>query len=719
MLVQEIPLARHEFLHDIAYAPKLDQVWVALWDELRRYDSDGVQQFSKPSGHGKFSKQEAQAGQKSGLSLDSFMHHLSVDGEGGVWLSNTLFLGHINESGLLEFVITPFFPLFGSPLIVDIAANPQNQSVWVASNQRLKHYAVDSQLLHDVSTGLDDIRHIEQLEFYADVEPPVLTVSAPENGAWLNTLQPQITLGYLDAGSGVAPESLALQVDAADIELNCETQAYSATCTPATPLREETITLRFTVQDHAGNESEPVELQLNLDVTAPVLTLESPAAGQTTNQPELTIAGQISESAALTLNGESLQTDPEHRFTHVVTLQEGNNTFTLIVTDLAGNESTVSRTVVLDTVPPAIPVAGQISISEPDENGRVTVTGQAGSVEAGATIVITNTRTGETVTAIADAQGGFAAQLAAQIGDILEIQAIDKADNKSQLLQIKVQSTIILDVLYPKDGASIDGNSILMHGKIIAPANTGVIVNNDQAVYQLFDGERDFYSTINLEPGENKISVRAIMQNGEVIEKELTVYGGNNSEYNVYSNNAVGIAPFLFKFFIEGNLTGKEVIEIDFNGDGQFEKFASSCKAEEDCAYLYEDDGTYIAKISIKRPDGYVQYEEIAIQVNSKKDLTRLHKKLWNTMNNHLANQDLGAALWYLNKHAKKKYVPVFTALKPYMSEIVDSYSTLHTISMTDNYAEYAINRQDNGVTRVYFIYYLKDPSGLWLIDEM
>ena len=81
---------------------------------------------------------------------------------------------------------------------------------------------------------------------------------------------------------------------------------------------------------------------------------------------------------------------PGSTLTHGVTLVDGANTFTLE----AANALNQTATPNLDTLPPPLPDAALITVSVPNANGHVTVTGGAGSVEGGAEVTLTNTRTG-------------------------------------------------------------------------------------------------------------------------------------------------------------------------------------------------------------------------------------------------------------------------------------------------------------------------------------
>lgn len=106
----------------------------------------------------------------------------------------------------------------------------------------------------------------------------------------------------------------------------------------------------------------------------------------------------------------------------------------LLVSDgnLDSEPDTVTLVAEADTTPPFKPDSGKITLSQPDAQGKVMLTGQVNSVEPGATVIITNTRTGESVTVIADREGRFTAQLSGQAGDVYSIVAKDPAGNNSE-----------------------------------------------------------------------------------------------------------------------------------------------------------------------------------------------------------------------------------------------------------------------------------------------
>jgi hypothetical protein len=91
----------------------------------------------------------------------------------------------------------------------------------------------------------------------------------------------------------------------------------------------------------------------------------------------------------------------------------------------------------LDVVPPAAPVAALIRVSAPDGAGLLTVTGEPGAVEAGATVRASNvTSAGATVSAGAGGNGAFSLQLEGELLHVVRLRALDEAGNQSTFTDI-------------------------------------------------------------------------------------------------------------------------------------------------------------------------------------------------------------------------------------------------------------------------------------------
>lgn len=153
-----------------------------------------------------------------------------------------------------------------------------------------------------------------RLQSYESTKPTV-TITYPSNDSRINTCTPTITAQLRDNDSGVDPASI--------------------TCTIA--------------------------------VTAPTISLSSPAEGLVTNQAAVQITGITSDdqltsvTLTVTVNGHdqgpvtvdgqtgafAVSANPSH-------MQEESNVITVKVVDATGLEAEITRNVTLDTIPPRI-----------------------------------------------------------------------------------------------------------------------------------------------------------------------------------------------------------------------------------------------------------------------------------------------------------------------------------------------------------------------------
>lgn len=328
VVVQTLNLGGTVEVREVAFDPTLDHLWVALATSLRRYQANGTLAADLPL---------------SGLA------HVSADGQGGLWTVAGNTVRHVDTQGQVTVQLAPFATgsvTDGVALSVAVVADPSDSSVWVASATALRHLSLGGQQIHALTLVPNQgVGLVLAQALYADIIPPTLTITAPSPGSYLNTAMPGVEVIYSDVGIGVDPSTLLLEESGNAVAAVCTVEETAALCTPTTALSEGGRTLSGSIQDHAGNLSDP---------------------------------------------------------------------------------ATVSFTV--DTLPPLPPNLGLITVSAATD-GQVTVSGAAGSVEAGARVTLTNLRTGRTATVIANPDGSFTTQIVASASDSLSIVAIDAAGN--------------------------------------------------------------------------------------------------------------------------------------------------------------------------------------------------------------------------------------------------------------------------------------------------
>lgn len=371
--------------------------------------------------------------------------HLSADGQGGVWGADPIRLSHVNAAGEVEFTFQPFQGYHGKQKLQDLAASPEDGSVWLANETTIRQYSIvgaqEKELTPDLGDGI--IRSINRMVLSAQTQPPELSIAFPVADSIINTNTPTIELHYSSDGT-IDTGSVAIKHNDTVLTADCIATQTEASCPLSAALPNGEITLTVTVADTSGNISEPSQVMFTVDTVAPVITITNPADGIMTNIARLTISGTLDESApTLTLNhnGEltTLRTDSGNAFSHALTLAEGGNAITVTAVDSAGNSGSDHITVTLDTIMPVIPDLGLIHIGQPDESGIVTVTGQTDSVEPGSRVRITNRRTGDSILVTADANGAFTASIGGVIGDDIRITVTDAAGNTSEHVEARIQ----------------------------------------------------------------------------------------------------------------------------------------------------------------------------------------------------------------------------------------------------------------------------------------
>ncbi|GMU20278.1 MAG: hypothetical protein AMXMBFR13_03750 [Phycisphaerae bacterium] len=118
----------------------------------------------------------------------------------------------------------------------------------------------------------------------------------------------------------------------------------------------------------SGSSGAVVQEYETADTTDPVVTVTVPADGLKTNVADLTIEGTATDNETLASGVRSVEiklntvqvylntTQDDLAFSQPVILTEGSNAIEVIATDFAGNSTTVTRTVVLDTQAPVISI---------------------------------------------------------------------------------------------------------------------------------------------------------------------------------------------------------------------------------------------------------------------------------------------------------------------------------------------------------------------------
>lgn len=194
---------------------------------------------------------------------------------------------------------------------------------------------------------------------------PTATILSPTQGSVLGSATQDIEMELQDAGgSGLNMASVIFKVNNIQVTQGLTWQDGSGgkkVCTyHATNLSDGSNSVSLQVTDNDGNVSEVATVSFVISTSAPTLNVTSPTEGLLTNSNKVTVAGTAAAgSDAVTLssvkiNGETVSVGSGGAFSKEITLQEGENTITIVAEDSIGKTTSVTRHVTVDTQAPVI-----------------------------------------------------------------------------------------------------------------------------------------------------------------------------------------------------------------------------------------------------------------------------------------------------------------------------------------------------------------------------
>ena len=237
------------------------------------------------------------------------------------------------------------------------------------------YYNVSVEATNEAGTkGSADASTVDGLKLVVkETVAPVITIVSPTAGAYVANSKQPVVFNITDetGGSGVDISTLVVKQDstavaAANITHTAIANGYSVTYTPSAALSDGSHTVTINCKDHDGNAAAEKSTTYTVDTVPPTLNVTSPADGLITAASSVTVSGTTNDATSspvvitISLNGTDQGTIPVGTggtFSKVVTLKKGSNTIVVKAKDAAGKESSVIRTVTLDTSVPKITAA--------------------------------------------------------------------------------------------------------------------------------------------------------------------------------------------------------------------------------------------------------------------------------------------------------------------------------------------------------------------------
>lgn len=275
---------------------------------------------------------------------------------------------------------------------------------------------------------------LDNNQFYS--APPAVTIAG---GAAATTTDTTPTIsGTTDVE---APGEVSVTINGQTLTASPAGGAWSVT---SAILANDVYTVTAAVVDAAGNPGS-AQQQLTVDTVLPLVAIDGgPSA--TTNDATPTIAGTTDVAAGtvvrVTVDAQTLTALVQSGGTWNVrpaALADGTRTVTASVSDPAGNQGTDSRVLTVDTVAPAVTIAGGANALTDDATPQIS--GTAG-VAPGTSVTVT--LADETLTALVDGDGGWSVTAAALSNGPhrIVVSVSDAAGNAGGFTQILTVDTV-------------------------------------------------------------------------------------------------------------------------------------------------------------------------------------------------------------------------------------------------------------------------------------
>lgn len=197
---------------------------------------------------------------------------------------------------------------------------------------------------------------------------PVITVTSPTASQMLTNNKPKFTWKVTDDDSGVNPDTIGIIIDSGSkitsgITKTAITGGYQCTYTPSSALADGNHTIKFDASDNDGNAATQKSVTFKVDTVPPTLSVTAPTEGLVTNKSACTVSGTTNDetSSPVTVtvklnsgSAENVTVNADGTFSKALTLAQGTNTIVITARDAAGKTTSITRTVVLNTVAPTI-----------------------------------------------------------------------------------------------------------------------------------------------------------------------------------------------------------------------------------------------------------------------------------------------------------------------------------------------------------------------------
>lgn len=284
---------------------------------------------------------------------------------------------------------------------------------------------------------------------------------------------------------------------------------------------------------------------------------------------------------------------------------------------------------------------------------------------------------------------------------------------------LTVGNTLSIAATAGLDGSTVSEASIYFSGNIMAPPNSAVTVNGQNATV-LANGQF-FINAFPLQVGVNSIVMKVTAPGGQIATQNATVTRVDvPALFSVSVSPTQGVAlpnqPFISKVTIANpNSTAFNSITLACQ-----DPIAGTSVTIATYLCSYANAGTYTIKVTVKDINNAVIYSATRqVSVDLPVDRVAAVRSVYTNMLFRLKAGDSTGALSSFIADAQSTYSDIFAKLGPDLATFAGQLGDINTVTVSDNTAEVVIVRSVNGSLVSFSIYLSLDEDGIWRIVSM
>jgi hypothetical protein len=538
------------------------------------------------------------------------------------------------------------------------------------------------------------------------------------------TAQPTITL----AGTSIRDARVDVLVnDAVMATVDAASNgAFSATL-PLAPGVNHHLQAFATAARGMGLTSPPAESRVVRDAMAPSLVMSAPSSGAYVRgaiplRADATDTSSGVAALGLSVAGQSLSAPVTPSLPAAAAsasavwdtarVADGTHTLTASASDRAGNVATATRLLIVDNTPPETDILPDDGDSPPytftfrgtDNLAPPESLQFAWRLDGGPWTAFTSATTATL--------GGLTPDL-----HVVEVIARDPAGNEdpTPARASFAVSGLAIAVTSPSAGVSIADDATLMTGTVSDPSGTAAVSVNGRPA--LVRGTQ-WAVEVPIEAGDNLLVATALGRGGEQATASVTITGLNAvSAVRLSVEPGTGLAPLPVIWRISSRGTRPLVrFELDRLGTGAFGEPVAQLDGT---SSVYEDAGLWIPTVRATDEDGHVYLARAAVQVDDSLEASRRFQALWADFLARLRAADHSGASAFLSRALQPRFAEIAQQLGADLAMVAGALPGIELIDQVADLAEGALVQTEDGIVRLYFVYFRRDNLGRWLIHEM